>query len=141
MTRVQTIKAPDGSELVVLPRKEYEVLLAAAEDAADVAAYDRAKAALAADSDELVPGEIAERLLDGESPLRVWRTYRGLTQAALGQRAGVPQSVISAIERGRRAPSLATLRALASALGLSLDDLEVIGDTPEPQSGQKSGHR
>jgi len=93
-------------------------------DSADIAAYDRVKAALSAGEDELVPGAVADRLLAGDSPLRVWRDYRGLTQMALAGAAGVPQSVISAMENGKRTPSLSTLRALARALGVDLDDLE-----------------
>jgi len=37
---------PKGDEMVILPKAEYEALLEAAEDAADVAAYDAAKADL-----------------------------------------------------------------------------------------------
>lgn len=124
MGTVQTIRGADGSELVVLPRTDYDRLVDAAADAADIAAYDRAKAALAAGEDELVPGAVADRLLAGESPLRVWREHRGRTQTALAQAAGVPQSVISAVESGKRTPSLSALRALAKALHVDLDDLE-----------------
>ena len=131
MNPIQTIKAPDGSELVVLPRADYERLTAAAEDAADALAYDRAKAALASGADELVSAEVAERLLTGESSLRVWRRYRGLTQTALARAAAVPQSVISAIETGKRSPSLKTLRALARALGVDLEDLMEPGERQE----------
>lgn len=124
MSTVQTITAPDGSEMVVMPKADYEKLVEAAEEAADIAAYDRAKAALASGEDELAPGAVAERLLAGESPLRVWRGYRGLTQTALAARANLSQSAISAIERGKRAPSLSALRALARTLEVDLDDLE-----------------
>ena len=34
---------PKGDEMVILPKAEYEALLEAAEDAADVAIYDAAK--------------------------------------------------------------------------------------------------
>lgn len=127
MTKVQTITGPDGGELVVLPKPEFERLVAAAEDRADMAATARAEARLAAGEDELVPEEIADRLLAGHNPIRVWRRYRGLTQAALANAAGVPQSEISAIESGTRAGALKTHRAIAKALGLTLDDLEPVG--------------
>ena len=124
MTRAQFIRTEDGSELAVLPRAEYERLVALAEEAADTAAFDAVRGALAEGAEELVPAAVADRLLAGEAPLRVWRQWRGLTQTALAARAGVPQSVISAIERGRRRPSLPTLKALARALAVTLDDLE-----------------
>ncbi len=128
MTKVQFIRTEKGEELAVLPRAEYERLIALAEGAADTAAYDAAKQALACGEEALVPGEVADRLLAGEAPLKVWREWRGLTQMALARRAGVPQSVISAIERGRRRPSLAALKALARALDIALDDLEPVRD-------------
>jgi len=136
MSEVQSFKTPDGSEMVVLERSEYELLVAAADEAGEADAYDRAKAALAAGEDELVPAAVADRLLAGEAPLRVWREHRGLTQSTLAKRAGVPQSVISAIESGRREPSLSALRALARTLNVDLDDLVVVmsEDTVEEEA-------
>jgi hypothetical protein len=43
------------NEMVTIPREEYDRLRAAAEDLADLQSYDRAKAALAAGADELIP--------------------------------------------------------------------------------------
>lgn len=55
-----------------------------------------------------------------------WRRARRLTQAALAARAGLPQSVVSDTENGRRDISLRTLYRLAGALDLTpgalLDD-------------------
>lgn len=48
----------------------------------------------------------------------LWRVSRGLTQAALARRAGLPRPNLSAIERGRREVSLTTLQALAAGLGV-----------------------
>jgi len=111
------------NDLVTIPRTEYERLLSAAEALSDLAAYDRAKARLAAGEDEAIPAAFANRLLDGESPLRVWRAVRGLTQAALAEKAGVNRVQIAEIETGRKTGSVATLGKLARALGVSLDDL------------------
>jgi len=48
--------------------------------------------------------------------LLLWRWYRGFTQDTLAQRAGLARPSLSAIERGQREVTLATLRALAAAL-------------------------
>jgi transcriptional regulator with XRE-family HTH domain len=48
------------------------------------------------------------------------RRQAGLTQAELALRAGVPQSTVAKIERGRRDPSLTTLERLVRAAGLEL---------------------
>ena len=53
--------------------------------------------------------------------LREARRRAGLTQAQLGQRAAVTQSVISAYESGQRQPSLPTLLRLLRASGHALD--------------------
>lgn len=48
--------------------------------------------------------------------LRRARRASGLTQRALAEKVGIPQSVLSAYERGRRQPSVsATARILESA--------------------------
>lgn len=111
------------NELVTIPRAEYDRLRAAAEDLADLQSHDRAMAQLAAGEDELIPALFANRLLDGESPLRVYRDLRGLTQAALAEKAGVNRVTVAELETGRKQGSLATLRALADALNVTLDDL------------------
>jgi mRNA interferase RelE/StbE len=111
------------NELVTIPRAEYDRLRAAAEDLADLQTYDRTKAQLAAGEDELIPAVFANRLLNGESPIRVYRDLRGLTQAALAEKTGVNRVTVAEIETGRKQGSISTLRALASALDVTLDDL------------------
>ena len=111
------------NEMVTIPRDEYDRLRAAAEDLADLQAFDRAKAGLASGKDELIPAEYGNRLLNGESALRVYRDLRSLTQVALAEKAGVSRVTIAEIETGRKKGSIATLRALADALGVTLDDL------------------
>jgi transcriptional regulator with XRE-family HTH domain len=51
------------------------------------------------------------------------RKERGLTLKELAARSGLSISYISDLEHGRASPSLATLRELAAALGLSPADL------------------
>jgi mRNA interferase RelE/StbE len=108
---------------ITIPRKEYDALLAAAETLADLRAYDSAKASLAAGTEELVPAEVLNRLLGAEAPLRVWREYRGLSGADLARQSGVNRIQIIDIEAGRNQGSVATLRKLANALRVDLDDL------------------
>src|SRR6056297_2098337 len=110
-------------EVVTIPREEYDRLRAAADDLVDLQTYDRAKADLSAGRDELIPAEYADRLLSGESALRVYRDLRGLTQSALAEEAGVNRVIIAEIETGRKNGSVKTLCALADALKVALDDL------------------
>ena len=123
MRHPQVIATPGGERLVVLPLKEYEQLCEAVEDLADIQAYDTAKQQLAAGQDELLPAEFADRILDGESPVRGWREYRGISVKELAARAAISAAYLSQIEGGSRNGSLSTMKALATALSLDLDDL------------------
>lgn len=111
------------NQMVTIPRAEYRALLAAAEELSDIVAYDRAVSDLAAGVDELVPAAFAERLIAGDSPVLVFRELRGLTQAALAVRAGVGRVSVAEIETGRKQGSIGTVKKLADALGVTVDDL------------------
>ena len=107
------------NEMITIPRAEYDRLREAAEDLADLQSYDRAMAA----GEESFPSEVVDRLINGESPLRVFREYRGHTQSGLSAASGVNRVQIADIEAGRRSASVETYRKLAQALNLNIDDL------------------
>ena len=110
-------------EMITIPLDEYKRMQTAMDDLADLQAYDRVTADLAAGREERVPAEYVRRMIAGESPLRVWRDLRGLTQSALARASGVNRVQIADIEAGRKKGSLETARRLAEALGIGLDDL------------------
>ena len=111
------------TETVTIPRAEYDRLGAMEEDFEDFRAALDIEARIAAGEEERVPSEIADRLIDAASPLRVWREYRGLSQSKLARVSGVNRVQIVEIEAGRNAGSVRTLRKLADALGVALDDI------------------
>jgi mRNA-degrading endonuclease RelE of RelBE toxin-antitoxin system/DNA-binding Xre family transcriptional regulator len=115
----QKITTPGGEELMVIPLAEYEALL----DAADIASADRIKARVAAGLDAVVPAELVNRIIDGENSIRVWREYRKLSAADLAAKAGISAAYISELESGKKTGGVATLRKIANALDLDLDDL------------------
>lgn len=56
--------------------------------------------------------------------LRTARRLKDITQAELARRAGLDQTTISDIERGRnRNPSLDSARRIAEALGCTVDEI------------------
>ncbi|MGB5467878.1 MAG: helix-turn-helix transcriptional regulator [Sedimenticolaceae bacterium] len=113
----------EGKQVVVIPADDYRVLLEKAEMLDDVAAYDRAKDALAAGDEELVPAAIVNAILDGENPVRVWRQHRGMSQVQLAEAADISQAYLAQIETRKREGTLGLYRSLADVLGVDLDDL------------------
>jgi DNA-binding XRE family transcriptional regulator len=73
--------------------------------------------------EESFPAEVAKRLIAGEPALKVLREWRGLSQARLGEKAGVPAQYISQIERAARNLGKATARKLAPVLKVSVEIL------------------
>jgi putative transcriptional regulator len=56
--------------------------------------------------------------------LRTARRLKDITQVELAKLAGVDQTTISDIERGKsKNPSLETARKIADALGVTVDDI------------------
>lgn len=120
-------RTPGGEEIVILARPEYERLQAcwqaAAEELEDAAAAKRILDSVAAGEEELLSDAELDALLTAASPVGFWRRKRGLTQAALAQAAGVTQGRISQMERNAGGVSVETLKKVAEALRVSLDDL------------------
>ena len=112
-----------GKEFGVLPMAELKRLMADADMLADVKTYDAAKERLRRGEDELILLAITEHRLAGESPLKIWRLYRGLTQEELGKASKVSRSKIAAIEAGNKNGGVTTLNKLAAALEVDLEHL------------------
>lgn len=119
----QFITTPSGEELVVIPRADYDAMIAALsdaeEDAADVAMYDVRKADLAGGADAVLPPEVGAAMLRGASLLAALRKWRGLTQSDMAARLDISQGYLSDLESGRRKGAPETLDALAAALDVS----------------------
>ena len=127
---VQIIEKDGKPEYVVVPIEAYRRMVAALEDAADSAAIERAWAEDAAG--ETVPGEVVEAILDGGSPLRVWRKHRAFTLDALAERAGVSKGYLSQIENGQKPGTLGLFRRLAGVLDVAMDQLVGPSSSPGP---------
>ena len=104
---------------VTIAREQYDHLREAAEMLDDIAAYDRAKSK----AEEGIPQEHVLRILNGDHPIAVFRDWRGLSQSALSRKSGVNRVQINDIERGRKNGSVETLKKIADALDVLVDDL------------------
>jgi transcriptional regulator with XRE-family HTH domain len=65
--------------------------------------------------------------------IKTRRELLGLTLRALASRSGVSSSMISDVERGTKSPTIATLSALAQALGVPISALV---DSPASSTGR-----
>lgn len=121
--KVQIIEKNGKPEWAVIPYREYRRLSEAAEMAEDVRDFDEAISR----DEETVPHAVVQRLVMGEQPVKVWREYRGLTQAALARAARITPAYLSQIETGVREGSVRVLTALARTLQVDVEDLVARG--------------
>ena len=111
-----------GRKMAVLPVEDYARLVDIVEDKADAAAAEAAERRRV-EGEEYLPAEMVDRILIGESALRVWRKYRGMTLDQLAAATGSRKSTLSEIENGKAQGKPALWRSLADALRVSTDDI------------------
>jgi DNA-binding XRE family transcriptional regulator len=120
---VQVIERNGHPEWAILPYEEYLQLVEQAETLQDIQDYDRIKAAVESGEEEVIPAGSAYALAEGESPIKVWREYRQLTQQQLAELVGMSVPFLSQIETAKRKASMKIMVALAKALRVTVDDL------------------
>jgi DNA-binding XRE family transcriptional regulator len=116
---VQTITTPAGEEMVVMPRSDYEALIAgreeAFEDGADAAAFAAAMADMR--PEDVLPAEVTTAILSGTGRIRAFREWRGFSQEALAEASTIPLKHIRQMEAGE----ILLSREVAANLALALD--------------------
>jgi DNA-binding XRE family transcriptional regulator len=124
-SNVQFIRTPGGDDLAVMPRNEYDRLVAlAAETQEDTGASRIVRNSLRAlkeGREVVLPKTVADRLANGENAVRVVREWRGLIQGELAVAVGISQNYLSEIETGRRKGPAELQKKLARKLGVPLD--------------------
>ena len=106
---LQVIKIDGKPAFAVLPWKQYEELLSRIEDEDE--------------SDVWFPHEVVKANVRGDTLVKAWREYLGLTQQELAKKAGMKQASIARIEAGKTTPRKTTLKRLADAMGISVEQL------------------
>jgi len=115
-------------DTVTLRRSDFDALIEALDDVEDTAAL------IAAGSREVEVGkqaaradhlavELVLRLVAGEHPVRIWREHRAVSSQTLAETAGISRSYIAEIEGHKKPGSIAAYRRMATALGVTVDDL------------------
>ncbi len=122
----QTIRSPNGEEMVLLPKAAFEQLrlsiIEAEEDADDVAIYDARKAD--AGGSATLPADVTMALLRGDRRIRAIRNWRKMTQRQLAKAAAITQGHLSDLETGRRSVTANTARLIAKALDVPMEWIE-----------------
>lgn len=119
----------ETEDTVTISRDDWEKLQQALEDAEDRTAvaerraHERMIGKDAARRDYLTASE-ALRLLNGESPVKVWREKRALSQRALAATAGISPSYLAEIETNRKSGSDGAYRKLGAVLRLPPEQLD-----------------
>ena len=121
MNKPQTIEV-NGAKAVILSLKDYERLVERAEMLDDIESFDHAMARLGS-GEVTFPADVAKRLAAGESPVRVFREYRKLSQRDLAAAAGISVPAISKLETSGSGASVDTMAAIAKRLSVAVDDL------------------
>jgi DNA-binding XRE family transcriptional regulator len=121
---IQIIERNGKPEWAVLPYEEYLKLIEQAELLEDIRDFDEIDAAIKRGEEELIPAEVVNAILDGKSPIKVWREYRGLTQQQLADMVGMSKPYLSQLETGKRTGTTEVLSTIAEALDVSLEQVE-----------------
>lgn len=72
---------------------------------------------------DYLPDALVDRLIAGESAIRIWREHRGMTLTALAKEVRISASYLSRIENGHKPSGTDTRRAIARALRVPMKDL------------------
>lgn len=118
---VQIIEKNGVPEYAVLPYDEYEALLSLAEDKSDFADV----IAFRENREETFPEAVLDALLSGQNPIKVYRSYREMTQSDLAKAISKSLPYIAKLESGERKGSVDVLAAIADALDINLEQLVI----------------
>ena len=105
LTNVQLIEQNGKPVFAVIPYDEYLRLLPS--------------------EDATIPHEVVGLVVKkGMNLVKAWRTYLSLTQAEVAEKAGISQAALSQMEKSENKLRTSTLNKLASAMGLTGEQLK-----------------
>jgi DNA-binding XRE family transcriptional regulator len=105
--KMQTINSTEGTPLfVVIPYQDY------------LHWYEK--------TENLIPHEVVSLMVQKQlSPLRAWREYLKLTLTEVAERIGISEAALAQLETGEVKWRKNTLRKVAEALNITLEQLNV----------------
>jgi DNA-binding XRE family transcriptional regulator len=121
--KAEIIEKDGRPAYAVISYQDYQHFLSLLEDESDAQVVAEFHESYAAGNEFMIPEEIMRRELSGESPVKLWREHRGLTQQELAARVGISKPYLSQIETGKRQGRVDILSAIARSLEVPLDVL------------------
>ncbi len=86
----------------------------------------------AAGREVLIPGAVADAVIEGLHPIRAWREYRVVSQRDLAATTGIDLAKIEAIENGRLRASPRETETLARALECTPGHFDLLDEDDQP---------
>ena len=117
---VMTLK---GEKYAVLPFEAWEKLQEYIEELQDIADCNEIRAKAERGESEYMPASVVHVIIHGENPIKVYREYRGFTQAELAEKSCLSVDMIKKIEGGKSDGSIKSLKAIAKALNVDIEDI------------------
>lgn len=127
MLNTQIIEQNGKPAFAVIPYDEWMRINDILEDLKDrqaVADY------LANPHQETIPAKVADQLLAGVNPIRVWRKHRRFSRQHLASLCGVTPEYLAQLERGLARSEPDITQRLATALGVETVELDVDPASP-----------
>ena len=118
----KVIITESGQRYAAIPLDDYNELRSRLQEVIDeleLLKAERAQARMENGQEIAIPADVVGRvMIDGVSPLKAVREWRGISQEELARRAGTSKAYVSQLETGRRHAGRGLLRRLARALGV-----------------------
>lgn len=109
-TKPQIIKVDGKPAFAVIPWKEYQKLISRYQEPDE--------------SEVWFPNDVVgANIVHGDTLVKAWREYFGISQTELAERAGMKQPALARIEAGTVIPRRTTIAKLAKAMGLDISQL------------------
>ena len=119
----QTIEL-NGQKWVILPHQQYIDMIDDIEDYYDLPNLAKIKERLDQGLEETYPASLVDELTNPDnSPVKVFRKYRGLTQKELADKVGVSLAQIKKIEGKDSDGSIKILKKIAKVLNVEPGEL------------------
>lgn len=113
----QVITKNETPEFIVLPYKEYRILIHTAKEQENIKEIEEFRTG----DQQTIPLKLLQNIAEGEHPVRTFREFRELSQIKLANAAGITRQYLCQIENKQRKGNIQVLKKIADILKIDLD--------------------